>query len=168
MFDQKFLSNKLDKFVALLDIDAVVEYEFFDQEDSFLIKVLFKGDNLGYAIGNRGKNIQSMQYVLSLMLKSLLKNEGEHSDEDVSKVKIIVDIGDYREKQNQKLRKMVDGKIDDVKTLGEYIDLPPMQASERREVHMYIREIDGIESESVGEGKERAVRITPAQEEEEA
>lgn len=162
MFDQQFLTQKLDKFVALLGINSVVEYEFEEENGDFYAKVFFKGDNLGYAIGYRGKNIDALQFILGMMLRNMLKDEQGLSEEDVSKLKVVVDVGDYREQGVKKLKRLVDSKVDDVRTLGEYIDLPPMSGADRREVHLYIKDFDDVVSESFGEGRDRAVRIMPS------
>ncbi len=165
MFDQKFLTQKLDKFVALLDMNSVVEYEFLEKDGLYIINVSFRGDNLGYAIGYRGKNIQSLQFILSIMLKNILQKEMDLSFDDVSKIHIFVDVGDYREQSVKRLHRLLDGKMDEARTLGEYIDLPAMSPAERREVHMYVDKFDDISSESIGEGSSRFVRITPLSEE---
>ncbi len=165
MFDEKFLTQKLDKFVALLDINSVVEYDFVEEKECFYVKVFFKGDNLGYAIGFRGKNIQSMQYILSMMLKAILRTEEKNTDEEIDKLRVVLDIGDYREQHVQKLRRMVESKVDDVRALGEYIDLEPMHSSDRREIHLYIESFEDMTTESVGEGRDRAIRIIPVENE---
>jgi spoIIIJ-associated protein len=165
MFDEKFLTQKLDKFVALLEINSVVEYDFLKTEEAFFIKVSFRGENLGHAIGYRGKNIQAMQYVLNLMLKKLLQEEENIPDEEIMKLKVLVDVGDYREQNVKKLKKMVDEKVEEARALGEYIELPPMSPPDRREIHLHCKDLDDIKTESFGEGNDRAVRIIPSSEE---
>jgi len=44
MFDKEFLTKKLDKFVALLGLNADVDYTFEEEGEFFLIKVIFKGE----------------------------------------------------------------------------------------------------------------------------
>jgi spoIIIJ-associated protein len=133
MLNKEVLTQKLDKFVALLGIDADVEYEFVE-EPHYIVKVMFKGENLGYAIGNHGQNIKSIQYVLSLMLKNILKKEDD--DENLNGLRVIVDIGDYRASRVETLIEMAKRKADDARILGEPVDLPPMSPADRREIHM--------------------------------
>ncbi len=166
MFDQEFLTKKLDKFVALLGINADVEYEFVEDEEYFLVKVLFKGENVGYAIGVGGGKIFSMQNVLMMMLKNALRNEKNEDEEKVNKLKVFVDVGDYREKKISGVLREANRKAEDARVLGEPVDLQPMPASERREVHMELKKYDDIVTESVGEGRDRFVRIIPKPEEE--
>jgi spoIIIJ-associated protein len=164
MFDQEFITKKLDKFVALLSINADVEYEFETGED-FLVKVLFKGDNVGYIIGTGGRNILSMQSLLGQMLRNSLKQEQGLDDEKLSKLKVFVDIGDYREKKVKLLLEKVLRKADEARTLGEPVDLFPMSAADRREVHLELQKYDDLKTESTGEGRDRFVRIIPISEE---
>ncbi len=166
MFDQEFLTKKLDKFVALLGINADVEYDFVEDEEYFLVKVLFKGENVGYAIGSGGGKIFSMQNVLMMMLKNALRNEKDEEEEKVSKLKVFVDIGDYREKKTEGMLREANRKAEDARVLGEPVDLQPMSPSERREIHMELKKYDDIVTESVGEGMSRFVRIIPKSEEE--
>ncbi len=165
MFDQKFITKKLDKFVALLGINADVEYEFEDGE-VFLVKVLFKGDNVGYVIGNSGKNIYAMQFVLTQMLRNALKQELEEDDEKLINLRVFVDVGDYREARLKILLEKANRKADEARTLGEPVDLFPMSPADRREVHVELQKYDDIKTESVGEGRDRFVRIIPVSEEE--
>lgn len=166
MFDQAFITKKLDKFVALLGLNADVEYDFQEGEEFFLVRVIFKGDNVGYAIGTGGGKIFSMQNVLLMMLKNALRAEKNETEEKLEKLRVFVDIGDYRERKMQNLLKDVHRKAGEARTLGEPVDLHPMPAVERREVHMELKKFDDIKTESIGEGRERYVRIIPLMEEE--
>ncbi len=166
MFDKDFITKKLDKFVALLGLDADVEYDFLEEEDFFQVNVFFKGDNVGYAIGTGGGKIFSMQSVLMMMLKNALRNEKGEDEEKVQKLRVFVDIGDYREKKVENMLKNVRSKVEDARALGEPVDLEPMHPASRREVHMELKKYDDIRTESVGEGRERFVRIIPISEEE--
>jgi spoIIIJ-associated protein len=166
MFDKEFITKKLDKFVALLGLDADVEYEFQEGEEFFLVKVVFKGENVGYAIGMGGGKILSMQNVLLMMLKNALRAEKKEEDEKLEKLRVFVDIGDYRERKMQNLLRDVHRKVDEARVLGEPVDLHPMPAVERREIHMELKKLDDIKTESIGEGRDRYVRIIPVSEEE--
>ncbi len=164
MFDQTFITKKLDKFVALLSINADVEYEFEDGEN-FLVKVLFKGDNVGYVIGNAGRHILSMQYVLTQMLRNCLKEEFKKEEEELRKLRVFVDVGEYRDRQLKILLEKVLQKADEARISGEPVDLLPMSPSDRREVHLELEKFDDLTTESIGEGRDRFVRIIPTTEE---
>ncbi len=166
MFDKEFLTKKLDKFVALLGLNADVDYTFEEEGEFFLIKVIFKGENVGYAIGVGGGKINSMQNVLLMMLRNSLRAEQNEEDEKLSKLRVFVDIGDYKERRIENMLKNVNRKVEEARILGEAVDLHPMPASERRQVHLELQKLDDIKTESVGEGRDRFVRIIPSSEEE--
>jgi spoIIIJ-associated protein len=164
MFDRDFITKKLDKFVALLSINADVEYEF-EEGENFLVKVLFKGENVGYVIGNSGRHILSMQYVLSQMLRNSLKEEFKIDEEELGKLRVFVDVGEYRDRQLKTLLERANQKADEARVSGEPVDLPPMAPSDRREIHLELEKYDDIKTESVGEGRDRFLRIIPTSEE---
>ena len=164
MFDRDFITKKLDKFVALLSINADVEYEF-EEGENFLIKVLFKGENVGYVIGNSGRHILSMQYVLSQMLRNSLKEEFKIDEEELKKLRVFVDVGEYRERQLKILLEKANQKADEARVSGEAVDLLPMSSSDRREIHLELEKYDDVKTESIGEGRDRFVRIIPTSEE---
>jgi predicted RNA-binding protein Jag len=166
MFDQPFITKKLDKFVALLGMNADVEYDFQEGEEFFLVRILFKGENVGYAIGMGGGKIFSIQNVLLMMLKNTLRTEKEMSEDDLQKLRVFVDIGDYREKKIENLLRNVNRKVEEARILGEPVDLHPMTPAERRAVHLALKKFDDIKTESIGEDRERFVRIIPVSEEE--
>jgi spoIIIJ-associated protein len=76
--------------------------------------------------------------------------------------RVLVDVGGYREERNSHLEEMALQKADDVRILGESIELPPMKPADRRAVHMALSEYDDIITESEGEGRDRHIVIKPA------
>lgn len=59
------------------------------------------------------------------------------------------------------LKRLAEQKAQEVLMQGEIADLPPMGSFERFVIHDYLKERDGIKTESEGEGKERHIRIMP-------
>jgi len=122
------------------------------EEDERVVNVYYSGDNMGYMIGPRGRHLQSLQFILSLMVNKSL-------DED-KRVSIIVDAGGYTKMRMEKTEQIALKKADDARMLGESIDLEPMSSFDRRVVHTALSKFDDIKTESFGEGNERFVRIS--------
>jgi len=101
-----------------------------------------------------------------MMLRNSLRAEQNEEDEKLSKLRVFVDIGDYKERRIENMLKNVNRKVEEARILGEAVDLHPMPASERRQVHLELQKLDDIKTESVGEGRDRFVRIIPSSEEE--
>ena len=102
-------------------------------------------------IGFRGRNLASIQLVLSLIVKNKL---GEW-------VRILLDVNNYRQEQKDRLVQMAQGLAQKVLATGEQVIMANMSSYERRLCHMALQEIEGIESESEGEGEERHIVIKP-------
>lgn len=107
------------------------------------------GDNLGVAIGRRGETLDSLQY-----LTGLSANAGN------GYYKVSLNIGDYREKREQALTGLANRVARQVLKTGRSRTLEPMNPYERRIIHTAIQEINGVSSNSIGEGSSRRVVIS--------
>jgi len=152
------VQKELDTLFSLLDIDADYDFNVEESEGVTYFKISFNGDNLGYLIGNHGKHLESLQYILSMMLRNKL--------EEGSNYRVVLDVCGYKEERNRKIEQIAMQKADDARILGEAIELSPMSPSDRRVVHMTLQVFDDIKTESVGEGEDRRVRIIPVSDKE--
>jgi spoIIIJ-associated protein len=123
------------------------------EEDMKIIKVNIEGEDLGYMIGNHGRHLDSLQYVLSLSLRKKFEED--------FKFMLMVDVSGYRQERISKIEEIALRKADDARLLGDYVDMKPMKPSDRRIVHMTLQKFDDITTESQGEGMDRYVRIIP-------
>jgi len=150
----KIVDQELATLCELLNVECSKESKIEDgNEDEKYIKVIFSGDDLGYMIGNRGRHLDSLQFMLQVIL-------GRKLPEDLN-FKVFVDVGGYREEKDKKLEEMALQKADDVRILGEEVELPAMKPSDRRIVHIALEKFDDITTESRGEGMDRHIVIMP-------
>lgn len=105
----------------------------------------------GFLIGQNGETMRAMQYVVS----SALKTQGHEY------YRVNVDVADYKKQRSDRLAEQVKIWVEDVKKSGDPRELNPMNAADRRIVHQVASEF-GIETESIGEGRDRRVVLTPA------
>ena len=108
------------------------------------------GEKLGVVIGRRGETLDALQY-----LTSLAANTGSGYQ------KVTLNIGNYREKREQTLVSLAKRVSDQVLRTGRSRTLEPMNPYERRIIHTAVQEIEGVSSNSVGEGSGRRVVISP-------
>ncbi len=108
------------------------------------------GDKLGVVIGRRGETLDALQYLTSLAANA---NGGYH--------KVTLNIGNYREKRERTLRELAKKVSAQVISTGRSRTLEPMNPYERRIIHTVIQEIEGVTSNSVGEGSGRRVVVSP-------
>lgn len=108
------------------------------------------GDKLGVVIGRRGETLDALQY-----LTSLAANIGNGYQ------KVTLNIGNYREKREQTLTSLAKRVSAQVANSGRSRTLEPMNPYERRIIHTAVQEIEGVVSNSIGEGSGRRVVISP-------
>jgi len=64
----KIVKKEVDEIVKLLGIDCNYDIEIEEgEEERKIMKISFEGENLGYMIGNHGRHLDSLQYVISLV-----------------------------------------------------------------------------------------------------
>lgn len=148
---QEFISNILSK---LGYEAATVEVTSEEVEEKLHVQVLIKGEGLDLLIGYHGKNLQSLHQLTVAYMKRVLP--------ETQRVSLFLDIGDYFEKQNTKIREMVAQAVEEVKLLDEPYEFKPMPPRLRRVIHLEAEQHKDIRTESTGEGMDRRVIIYPA------
>ncbi|WKZ31534.1 MAG: KH domain-containing protein [Candidatus Dojkabacteria bacterium] len=159
--NEQELLNKAQQIVgdlsSMMNIDAKITYaiEASDDGDAKVIKVEFEGDDLGYMIGQHGRHLKALQYIVSLLINRELADGGD------STVYVNVDVGGYRRSRFDKIERIALQKAEDARILGDYVDMEPLPPAERRVVHMILSQFPDIRTESQGEAPDRFVRIIP-------
>ena len=110
-----------------------------------------EGDDLGLLIGRRGETLQSLQYLLNLMMTRQFK---EH-------MSFTVDVEGYRRRREKQLNSLAQRMADQVRRTHRAVTLEPMPANERRIIHIALAEDRHVQTSSVGEGDARKVSISP-------
>ena len=107
----------------------------------------------GFLIGQQGETMRSLQFIVS----SALKNQ------NYPITRVSVDVADYKKHRADKIAEQVDEWVKSVKDSGKELELRPMNASDRRIVHKVAGDY-GLETESVGEGRDRHIILRPGKE----
>lgn len=108
------------------------------------------GEDMGLLIGRRGSTMQSLQYIVNLMVSRRFKGEAPFS----------VDVEGYRRRREQSLEELAFKVAERVRRSGRPATLDAMPANERRIVHLSLAKDPTVSTASVGEGEERKVRIS--------
>lgn len=111
------------------------------------------GEENAMLIGFHGETLNSLQSVLSLLL---FKKLGAYTP-------LSLDVGGYRQEREEKIRQLAVNAADRSRFLAKPVELPPMPAIERRLVHVFVLDLPGVKSESIGEGRDRRVVVSPAE-----
>lgn len=128
-------------------LDMKVDFKLTEEESGFNIQV--ETDEPGILIGYHGQAIQAIQLLLALMG---FRKLGEWT-------RVLVNVGDYREKRQESLTKMAQAIAQKVKFSGTAQSLPPMSSAERRIIHLALAEDTEVETISEGEGRDRHVVV---------
>ncbi len=110
--------------------------------------ILLDGEGLGVVIGRRGETLDALQYLTSLA-----------ANDKSGYFKVFLNIGNYREKREIALTDLAKKVAEQVLSTGRSRALEPMNPYERRVIHTAIQEIDGVVSNSIGEGSNRRVVV---------
>lgn len=135
----------------ILDKMSLITKVYIDdiKDDSVYLEI--KGDDIPIIIGKEGHTLDSLQYLTNIIVNGGLEK----------RTYITVDAGDYRKKQDKRIEKIASDAAEEVIYSKEEVALPPMNARERRIVHMAIKNIGEVTSSSRGAGPDRCVVIMP-------
>lgn len=144
------LSNILDNILGFLLLEG--SYDIQDSEDGYHVEI--QTEDAGRLIGFKGDSLSALQLLVSQILSR--QAEGEEFK------RVIIDVSGWRQNKEEELKTRTQGWIEQVKEEGQDMELEPMPSWQRRIVHMTVQDTDGVESESVGEGRDRHLVIRPA------
>lgn len=141
----EYLKELLLDIVSKMGIEAKIEAK---KREDYLKFTLFS-DNNSVLIGRNGQTLDSLQVIVRSCIQNLTG----------FKVNIIIDVEDYREKQQKNLERTIKKIAFSVKKSGIASTLDPMNSYERRLVHNICSNIKGITTESNGEEPNRCITI---------
>lgn len=108
-------------------------------------------ETVGLMIGRRGETLRSLQFLLNTLVN---RHVGRWPQ-------IVIDVGNYRQRRQESLEGLARRVAEQVRTTGRPQVLDPMQAYDRRIVHMALRGDDSVYTESSGEGEARKITVFP-------
>ena len=143
----------VSKMLHLLDLEAQVSahYGVTERDGRRNIHVDIRGKDLSVLIGRRSETLSAFQYIASLIV-------GKESQQFVQ---LVVDVEGYRDRREKQLIQMAKRVADQVVKSGRRQTLEPMPSSERRVIHIALRDHPDVKTESTGEEPYRKVMILP-------
>ena len=146
--DENLVAESISEIIEKLQVPATIEvsrqdsifYVDIDSEDSSLL------------IGKHGVNLESLQFILAVRLKTLT------GDDDFE---IYVDVGNWRRRKEEKLNQMAVDAAQRVETENEPQAIYNLTNSERRVVHVALADHPAVETISEGEGENRHIIVKP-------
>jgi len=136
-----------------MKITARIEVRYGEPDDEGQRPVLVdvQGDDLAVLIGRRAEILNALQYIVNL----IVSKQVEHW------VQVVIDVQGYRARHERQLRQMAQRMADQAMKTGRRQALEPMSPSDRRIIHLELREHPSVTTQSVGEEPTRKVTIIP-------
>ena len=150
-FDKELVKGRIENFLNdfiknLSQNDITYKVEIIENN----VHVEVNGENTGYLIGYRGEVLNNIQLILTTIASKGLN----------CKVKVLLNIGGYREKREKDLENLASKIAGSVIKNRKSITLEPMSAYERKIIHLKLQDNDKVETHSVGEEPYRKVVVS--------
>ncbi len=147
------LGEVLDNLLGMLLLEG--SYDIEETEESFNVSIETK--DAGRLIGARGESLDGLQ----LLINQMVARKMDPAQDGTGFKRVIVDVEGWRKQKEEELAKSAESWGKQVLETKQPMDLEPQSPWQRRIVHMTISEMDGVESESIGEGRDRHIVIKP-------
>ena len=139
----------LESILSFIEVPATVNLEARPNGDAVTVTLDIQGEDLGILIGRRGETLSSLQYLVNLVVSRRLR----------ARAGVNVDVEGYRQRRHDSLRLLARRLADQVHSTGRSVTLEPMPASERRIIHLELRDDPYVTTQSMGQGEARKIAI---------
>lgn len=140
---KKFLKDVF----AAMNMDVAVNVSFDENQEEMSIDL--NGDDMGVLIGKRGQTLDSLQYLVSLVVNKGVENY----------IRVKVDTENYRERRRETLENLAKNIAYKVKRTRRPVSLEPMNPYERRIIHSALQNDKYVTTYSEGEEPFRKVVV---------
>jgi len=145
------ITSATQNFIAKLGLPAEVTVATQYDSTNDLYQILLTTTDPALLIGFHGETLSSIQLILGQHLHAQL---GEW-------LNLSLNVNDYRERRESAINTLIQNTVTQVLSTKQPHVLPPMPASERRLVHMYLADHPQVSTASDGVGRSRSVVISP-------
>jgi len=120
-----------------------------EKDEDGVFRLVIDAKDSGILIGYHGENIYALQLILGLIVYKKLG----------SWQRVVVDVGDWRQKREEQLKRIALSAAQKVKFSKEPVVMPYLNAAERRVVHLALAEHPNVETRSDGKERERKLIV---------
>ncbi len=132
---------------AAMDMTVVVDVKYDENDNS--MNVDLSGDDMGVLIGKRGQTLDSLQYLVSLVVNKNTENY----------IRVKVDTENYRQRRKETLENLAKNISYKVKRTKRPVSLEPMNPYERRIIHSALQNDKYVTTHSEGDEPFRHVVV---------
>jgi len=143
------IEETTNELLSLMGTNAKAKVSEDKENEAFRIDI--ETEEVGLLIGHHGETLNSIQTILGMIFR---QKTGEWT-------RIIVNVGDWREKQEEYLKHLAEQTAARVKETGQEQSLYNLTPGQRRIIHLTLSSDPELETESIGEGRERYLVVKP-------
>lgn len=148
MEDKDQVKQTTEDLLARLGVVGQVNVDI-DEAGAFRVHI--ETEETGLLIGFHGRTLESFQIILALLVSKQL---GDWK-------KVYVNVGDYREKREEALMYMAQRAAEQVAATGRSVQLGNLSPTERRIIHLTLGSDERVDTESIGEDRDRVLIVKP-------
>ena len=152
---QRLAMDDAEKFLRDVFAAMNVAAKIDRREHGDTVVFNLSGERLGILIGKRGQTLDSLQYLANLAV---------NRDDAEGRVRVIVDVENYRRRREETLRALALRLAGRARYLNEEVKLEPMNRHDRKVIHMALAKDNRVTTYSDGEDPYRRVVIAPRRE----
>jgi spoIIIJ-associated protein len=144
----KEIQNYIEKLLSLLEISY--NDISIDISDSGSYVCNISSEDSRFLIGRDGENLKALNYIVKQAL-----SQKEYDQ----KIHIMLDVNGYQEEKIKKIKAIAHMMAERSRFFKSAVELDPMNSFERHVIHEYIQDMDDLETESTGSGRDRRIVI---------
>ena len=141
----EYAENYIRDVISALGLEVSLQTFYKDG----IAKILIETNKNSLLIGKNGATLQSLNELTKLAVSTKFKK----------KVRILLDIGDYKNKKYNRVVSVAKRAAKEVLSTHMDVKLEPMTPDERKKVHNALSTYKNIKTESIGDGKDRAIVV---------
>jgi spoIIIJ-associated protein len=153
MSEDQARSDRVRELVATVGEALGLDGDVSVEERPEGIRAVLEGDDLGLFIGRHGQTIDAVQHLA-------FKVANRDAERDAA-VRVTVDAAGYRDRREQALHRQAEQAAEKAVTTGRPVALDAMSATERKVVHEFLKDRDGVETYSEGTEPNRHLVVAP-------
>lgn len=149
MANGTLIKEAAGKLLSLLGVQASVDVSEDKENEAWRVQI--ETEDAGVLIGHHGETVGALQLLLAQIV---------YKKED-SWQRILVNVGDWRERREETIRGLARAAAQRAKDTGEPQPIFDLTPAERRIAHLELAEDEDVATESEGEGRERQLVVKP-------
>ena len=137
----------LDYFLSVMDVSVTTYVSEISDDCDVAFEI--EGEDSGLLIGRRGETLQALQFLVNMVINKKMDRPAY----------ITIDVEGYRERRQDALKDTAERAAESALSSGESQTLQPMNAADRRIIHITLVDHPDVDTQSRGHGDQRRVVV---------